>query len=168
MPYVTSNGKELSTIQIFPGSSCSAIFTYDNGTTFTCYANAGNSSNGSSTDGGAGGTTSVTFIPDFGTILCQNGCDGGNGGSSYGSSNGYTSSGSGSNRNETDFQGIPPNGYVSLGTFSSTNQGTGIQTIPAGYGSGGGGTPAYYSIDGINQATTCITGKSGICVLYMS
>ena len=127
---------------------------YSNNSVYVFTAGNGSSSNSTSTDGGVGGIYNIPDdLPDFLTVyMACNGPDGGDGGSN-GSSNGYTSSGSGSNCYGNGLAGTPPTGTLPTGVVS---QGAGAQGIATGYGSGGGACPSGYNADMLDRTVGAI------------
>ena len=180
IPYSTSSGVTIQkiTYTISGGRSGGSDFnttvtiTYSNVTSIVLNAGSGESTNANSgTAGALGGIASFTnnTTATSITVTKQNGASGGNEGSN-GTSNGYTSSGSGSNTKETAPYSNPPTVSKTYNTpdgnsYTIESRGGGISQTTYQYGAGGAATPANYKPNPTDSATDYRYGVAG-CILY--
>ena len=172
IPY-NNVGNTINTITYNVGlgtSNSYIVVTYDNGSVINLQAGSGNRTVNNQEEGSAGGTCTINNSTTFydsnnsSNITAINGTAGGSK-NNNGTSNGFTSSGSGNAGGDSAPVGKPPlvsNTYnVPSTTYIITSQGGGKDQVVAGYGAGGAATPANYN----GNATAYRTGKPG-CILY--
>jgi hypothetical protein len=143
------------------------IVNYNNSTSINLQAGQGNTTvDNQGTVGSTGGKASYsnnTIFYDSSNIITVDGTNGGNQGNN-GTSNGYTSSGSGNNGGATAPIGNPPTALNIFGPITVTSAGGGKSQLVSGYGAGGAATPANYN----NNASKYRTSTQGTIIYWLS
>jgi hypothetical protein len=143
------------------------IINYNNSTSINLQVGQGGSTtNQTGTTGASGGValySNTTSFYNFNNITLVNGENGGNQGNS-GKSNGYTSSGSGSDNYIAAPSGNPPKVSRTFNSITVTSAGGGESQIVSGYGAGGAATPANYN----GNDNSYRTGSEGTIIYWLS